>query len=383
MASDDSASVAVQTPEAIRARMVEVQEESHFGAPGTGSPPVIDFYSLLLPISNDEPAGSSVPFAVKEELEQARKEINPESFAADDPTRPEDYVKADWTAIIALTQQTLRETSKNLLVAARLMEALAKKNGFGGLRDGLHLLRLLVVVCWERLDPPLEDDDLEVRAAPFHWIDDADRGAVFPNSVRSMPLLSAGGNTFSWSQWQQSQGGPDKGGDVVEKTIAAAARDQCQALVDNLSQAVMELKFLAQYLGSKLGPDAPGFTSLRPAIEDCLRLAKQILQRKGPAPAAAGPVEENGAQTADGQTGGAVSMGRPRLSTREDIYHALAEAADALERLEPHSPVPFLVRRAVELGALPFPMLMAALIRDSAVLSEMNRELGIKEPVAE
>ena len=76
-------------------------------------------------------------------------------------------------------------------------------------------------------------------------------------------------------------------------------------------------------------------------------------------------------------------MGRPRLSTREDIYHALAEAADALERLEPHSPVPFLVRRAVELGALPFPLLMAALIRDSGVLSEMNRELGIKEPAAE
>jgi type VI secretion system protein ImpA len=167
---------------------------------------------------------------------------------------------------------------------------------------------------------------------------------------------------------------------VVEKTISAANREQCQSLVDNLSQAITELKFLAQYLASKLGPDAPGFTSLRPAMDDCLRLAKQILQRKGPAPA------ENGDSGADGESasgGGTVATGRPRLSTRDDIYHALAEAADALERLEPHSPVPFLVRRAVELGALPFPLLMAALIRDSGVLSEMNRELGIKEPVAE
>ncbi len=375
-------SAAIQTPEQIDARIAEVQQASHYGVPGSGSPPVIDFKSLVQPISVDEPAGSSVPFAMKEQLEQARKEINPESFAADDPLRPDDYVKADWTSIISLSQETLRDTSKNLLVAARLMEALAKKNGFAGLRDGLHLLRLLVEVCWDRLDPPLEDDDAEVRAAPFHWIDDADRGAVFPNSVRAMPLLSAGGNSFSWAQWQASQGGPDKGNDVVEKTISAANREQCQSLVDNLSQAITELKFLAQYLSTKLGQDAPGFTSLRPAMDDCLRLAKQILQRKGPAPTTA----ENGNSAADGATsdsGGTVTMSRPRLSTREDIYHALAEAADALERLEPHSPVPFLVRRAVELGALPFPLLMAALIRDSGVLSEMNRELGIKEPAAE
>ncbi len=380
-ASAEDTTSAVQTPEEIRGRMAMVQETSHFGGPGSGSAPVIDFFSLILPISADEPAGGSVPFDVKEDLEQARKEVNPESFAADDPMRPEDYVKADWGRIISLSQDTLRETSKNLLIAARLLEALSKKNSFLGLRDGLHLMRLLVEVCWDRLDPPVEDEDMEVRAAPFHWIDDPDRGAVFPNSVRSLTLLTAGGNSFSWQQWQQSQGGPDKGGEVVEKTIGAANRDQCQALVDNLSQAVMELKFLQQYLASKMGPDAPGFTSLRPAMDDCLRLAKQVLARKGPAPAGAA-IDENGEQGAEGQTSGggpAVAMGRARLSTREDIYHALAEAADALERLEPHSPVPFLVRRAVELGALPFPMLMAALIRDSSVLSEMNRELGIKE----
>lgn len=220
-------------------------------------------------------------------------------------------------------------------------------------------------------------------AGPFHWIDDPDRGAVFPNSVRTMTLLSAGGNSFSWLQWQQSQGGPGKGGDVVESTIAAAPREQCQMLVENLSQAVMELKFLGQYLGTRLGPEAPGFTSLRPAMDDCLRLAKQILQRKGPAPSDA-EAGENGEQPADGQTaaGPAVAMGRPVFQPRRHLSRP-SRSRRRPGCLEPHSPVPFLVRRAVELGALPFPMLMAALIRDTAVLSEMNRELGIKEPVVE
>jgi type VI secretion system protein ImpA len=56
----------------------------------------------------------------------------------------------------------------------------------------------------------------------------------------------------------------------------------------------------------------------------------------------------------------------------------LAQAAALLKELEPHSPIPYLVQRAVELGALPFPELMIALIREPNVLADLNRELGIK-----
>jgi type VI secretion system protein ImpA len=62
------------------------------------------------------------------------------------------------------------------------------------------------------------------------------------------------------------------------------------------------------------------------------------------------------------------------------VYQQLAEAAARLQQLEPHSPIPYLVQRAVELGALPFPELIRALIREPNVLSELNRELGIQEP---
>ena len=51
--------------------------------------------------------------------------------------------------------------------------------------------------------------------------------------------------------------------------------------------------------------------------------------------------------------------------------------ADLLERLEPHSPIPYLIRRTVELGAMPFPQLMKALLVD-VDFTNMNRELGIK-----
>ena len=48
--------------------------------------------------------------------------------------------------------------------------------------------------------------------------------------------------------------------------------------------------------------------------------------------------------------------------------------------MEPHSPIPYLIKRAVSLGRLPFPSLMRQVIREPVVLTELNREFGIAEP---
>ena len=65
------------------------------------------------------------------------------------------------------------------------------------------------------------------------------------------------------------------------------------------------------------------------------------------------------------------------------MYEQLAQAAALLQQLEPHSPIPYLIQRAVDLGAKSFPDLMKELVRDSNVLSSMNRELGIKDSESE
>ena len=109
-------------------------------------------------------------------------------------------------------------------------------------------------------------------------------------------------------------------------------------------------------------------------------LAQQILQRKGP------DLSQPGEGAGDGKAGGAGTdegsgsfLGR-QVASRAQVYQQLAQAAALLQQLEPHSPIPYLINRAVELGALSFPDLMRQLIRDSDVLTAMNRELGIKEP---
>src|SRR5262245_5128234 len=127
------------------------------------SPTILDFSALVVPILSDEgPAGVPVPLVVRQKLDLARKETEPNP---DDPSADEIPKKAEWPSIIRTTQELLSGSSKDLLLATRLTEALTKQYGFAGLRDGLHLMYELVEQCWDRLHPaPEEGEGMEVRA---------------------------------------------------------------------------------------------------------------------------------------------------------------------------------------------------------------------------
>src|SRR3954452_8500594 len=173
---------------------------------GTNATPTLEIEPLLMPIPGASPAGSTLPLPIRERLEAGRREVDPSDYDADDPRRPPSATKADWPGIVELGQKVLKETSKDLSVAARLAEALVKQHGFAGLGDGMRLLRRLVEECWDRLSPELEaDDDLEIRAAPFRWLDDPSRGAAFPSTVRSVPLVFGNDGGLGWQDWRRSQ----------------------------------------------------------------------------------------------------------------------------------------------------------------------------------
>src|SRR5829696_6778802 len=106
--------------------------------------PLIAIDDLIQPIPGDEPAGESVAFSVRSALDEMRKEINPEDFDASDPLRPTDAKRADWKGIVRQASEQLRTKSKDLLLGARLVEALTKIQGFAGYADGAELMRRLL-----------------------------------------------------------------------------------------------------------------------------------------------------------------------------------------------------------------------------------------------
>jgi type VI secretion system protein ImpA len=340
------------------------------------SPPYLDLVALTKPIPGDNPAGPPVPYEIKEKLEEMRRE---ETVDPDAPQRSEAPKKADWSGIRRLAMDILANRSKDLLVAARLTEAMVKTVGFGGLRDGLQLFRELVDNCWDRLNPSIEDGDMEVRAAPFNWLDVADRGARFPTSVRMVPIIFYKDKDqflrLGWLDWkatQEGRGAVPK--DIMEKAIEATTPEASQNALDDLNQCLEHLTKLTTSLSQRMGSVAPGMTGLRPAIEETRFLVAEIVRRKIPP----GSVPEpNGSQTTPQPGPGPA----PQPSgSRVDVYRQLANAAARLKLLEPHSPIPYLIERAVELGRLSFPELIKALVRDANVLNELNREFGLKQP---
>jgi type VI secretion system protein ImpA len=347
-------------------------------------PLLFDFAALTKPIPGENPAGSSTPLILRQQLDAARKEIDPSRFAADDPMRPTEYVKADWDGIITKTMDALQTKAKDLLLAARLTEALTRRHGFVGLRDGLTLLRMLITDCWDRLAPEIDDpSDLDIRSAPLEWLDDTDHGAIFPGTIRMIPLLRSADASWSYADWQKLQGASDRAGyEAFERASLGDGSRAMEETLEVLSSCRDEIAKLRAALNEKLGSLAPGLSALEAAVIDCQRLAQQI-QKRRPGVAAVASADSAAAvavESAASSSSNSLHANGLTLSpeaSREEIYRLLAEAAIRLEVLEPHSPIPHLLRRCLDLGRKPFAEMIESFVRDEAVLKEIRRELAI------
>jgi type VI secretion system protein ImpA len=333
----------------------------------------LDLAALTGPIPGDYPGGISLPYDIKDQLDQMRKEVDPDSFAADDPLRPSEFKKADWTGIIKIGSKTLTQTSKDLQVATRMVEALTRVDGFKGLGDGLELLVSLVENAWDRLVPVIDDpSDMDIRSAPFDWLSDPDRGARFPSTVSSIPLLD-GAKDFpemGLAQLKQNQSG---GSASMDQVLAGTPLEKLQDRFTLVTRAKDCLNSLVEKLSEKLKDLAPSMGQLRTVLDQCSTLLGQIIARKSPPTGSA----QNDGQGSASDSNTSTSGGTPAL-TRDRAYQMMSQAADILSAIEPHSPVPYLVRRAVQLGRLPFPELIQAFVREQNVLETMFRELGIQ-----
>ena len=365
------------------------------------SPDTLDLEALLAPIAGENPAGLSVRYSgVHDAIQEARQAD--EDLAQGDWKR--DAKKADWYAVIELTTEALRTQSKDLQLAAWLTEALVKQSGFAGLRDGVRLLRELQERFWASLYPEIEDGDLEFRAGPLVWLNEK-----LPPSIRSVSVTqSRDGDNYSWLQWQESQTvdnlarqsqealsaalaegklGPEK----FDGAVAASPRAYYERLFEDLSQCATECAQLDRLVDDKFGREAPSLLNMKKAIDDCLGLVTGIVKKKrglepdAVAPQTAAPrvIAVAGTSVAEfaGVTESAGLVGSPvplEPRDRPDALRRLAAVAAFFRRTEPHSPVSYLVQRAVKWGEMPLDHWLREVIRDDNVLENVRETLGLK-----
>lgn len=334
---------------------------------------VLDIAALLAPVPGDDPAGTRLPLPIRQKLDALRKEFEPHP---DDPAAPPVPKKPDWPTVKRLAEETLK-TSKDLELAIRLTEALTRLAGFAGLRDGLHLLYELTVQCWDRLHPiPDEGEGMEVRAERFYWILEPDKGARFPHTIKGIPLAKAGGVTVSYQDVLAAMKG--------QGNISAADLEHAELLnpnvADDLAQCLTEVNQLEQILAEKCPSDPPAFTGLRQALDECQQFVHKVAaSQPGTVAPESGTLPAGTANGPSASGGGAGNGTLPVVATRAEAYRQLAHIAGVLEQLEPHSPIPYLLRRAIDLGKMPFRQLLHELVREPNQLAEVRREFGIKE----
>jgi type VI secretion system protein ImpA len=335
--------------------------------------PELDLEAIVAPIPGESPGGTRMPFMIRQKLEAARKEFEPNP---DDPAGPPIPKKPDWSGIVKTASETLAETSKDLETALRLLEALTRIAGYPGLKAGFGVVKSLVENCWDYLHPipdPQDGEGPEIRAERFNWIGDIAFGANFPQTVRQIPMLCVGDQKFSMQDRLATL--ENKGPISSDEMSRATLLPDLAREIDESYQACLDLDGA---LTEKLNNHAPGMVGLRQALEEIRELAKRLSVGSGDAPALSADNHSGGGATS-AAPGGGFQMNLSGVSTRDEAYRLIGQVADALARIEPHSPIPDLLRRAVELGRMPFKRLIKELIRDGGNLSQVYREFGIKE----
>ena len=135
---------------------------------------------LLNPIAGDNPCGVNLRYEpIFDQIKEARREDDgvPEGVGEDERKT------ADYKLVTKLASDALTKKTKDLWLAAWLTEALLKRKGIGGLREGLELVLAILEQFWEHLHPAIADpEDIELRAAPLSWI-----GQYLVFAVQSAP----------------------------------------------------------------------------------------------------------------------------------------------------------------------------------------------------
>jgi type VI secretion system protein ImpA len=361
-------------------------------------PAVIDFDALLVAISEDKPSGEYLRYSgIYDEISEARR--------ADDILAQgewqTDLKVADFRKVIELASATLEKETKDLQISAWLSEALIEQHGFVGLRDSLQLISKLQENFWETLHPEIDEGDMEGRANAISWMENQASFAIKKAKI-------TGYNGYSFLNFEDSKKFdiPDniemldtaeqqKFNELkaqAEKENRVTANKWRAEMANTRRAACEEINFLIEecwVAHSELNRvieekfdlnQAPSLNNLKKSLDEIHSLVKKILEEKRlEEPDEEDPATEEGEVTEEGGVvvkvaGVATASGA--IQSRQDALKRLKDIAEYFRKAEPHSPISYLVQRAVKWGEMPLEAWLQDVIKDENVIWALRQTLG-------
>lgn len=356
---------------------------------------------LLAPLTDAEPAGRWMRYErAFTDIARLREEDNP-LLPMGEWERP--LVKADWRKVAQACIQLLDKETKDFQVAAWLCDAWTRTSGLHGLHAGLQLIAGMAEHYWTSAWPAMEDDDAERRVAPFVWINANLPLTLRLSTVLLRPILHRE-TTVTLLDWERAPSADDarmpEGEQLSRREIRERVKlsdaEWLQAIDLRSDEALATLERLSHFLDTQLAAASPSLSKLADAIAS-LRQAAQSLQKELPTPVEATQVNSSSGSSASAASNSRsaipdekpartttasaeIHLGGTTMADREQAYAALMSIADYLQRIEPHSPTPYLIQRAVELGQLSLPDMIRDVSATAGSLDKFFELLGITPP---
>ncbi len=359
---------------------------------------VIDFEALLKPISEESPSGESQQYSgLYDEIRESRR-------ADKDVPQGEwqtEIKVADFRKVVSLAVPALSTQTKDIQICVWLCEALAGQNGFVGLRDGLSLIRQIEEKFWDTFHPEIDEGDMEARANAMSWLD-----KTLAISIKKVPLTAGQGLNYIAFEESQNFNIPDNidtlpfeqqekmkalrkqaeeerriTGDMWRSATASGNRTFYEQLNLALEESWNELKSLDKTNEEKFDRNQmPSIRELEKSLDGIRSVVGKVLEDKRLAEP--DEADEEVVETTEvGEDGemvmvkkGAVAVGA--IQNRKDALKRLEEIAKYFRENEPHSPVAYLVQRAVKWGNMPLELWLQDVIKDEQMMFNLRQTLG-------
>lgn len=360
----------------------------------------IDVAELLQPISGSDPCGEDLSFAdVFDQIREARRADDASLSQGDWQT---DRKVADWRLVLQLGERVLSRQSKDLQAAVWVGEAAIGKEGYAGAAEAFGLLGGLLERYWDGLYPRLDGDDADERVSKLSWFN-----TYASRVLRAAPLTEAK-PAMTLNDWQASREVDNLGrqnadayqaalaegkptGESFDKALVDNSADFLSALLASTEAAQVSFASFKTQVDQKLGRSAPSLSEIEESLKRAQQLVMKAAKAKGLiADSVPELADQSGAAAEAGSAAGSVAVAAPAgagftlqlggsHAGRAGALKALGEIAQFFKRTEPHSPVPFLIERAISWADTPLDEWLVQVVSDDSVLSRIRDRTGIAQ----
>lgn len=331
-----------------------------------------DTESLLVPISEDDPAGPDLDY--DSERDTLRQQF--QSGYADEKADPRTI---NWRETIALVEQQLTR-SKDLWLPVYLMRAGAMAGQLGVVRTGAETLAGLLERYWDSVHPKLDELGIAGRITPCASLA---RVGEFINPLRQAILVSHprfGDYSGADVERFDLNGDAEEDYGIFRAALNELVRDDVLAVIADLEGIKGALERADGVFAAQADGDGPNFQPTYTALDHLRRSLARVADIGDGSHEAdqAEPAEALSARASEG--GGGVRAGGA-IESRDDVLRSIDAICDYYRRKEPSSPVPVALRRIRGWVSLDFMTILQDIA--PASLEEIKRVLVMGSDDAE